>query len=75
MDQFGHSHIWLSIIFNDIILYLYRQYHKKLAWDDSRLTFEKLSNYAIAIHNMGGGSIFWRFIDRTLNATCRPVID
>ncbi len=75
MDEFRHSRTWLSIVFNDTMLHLYRRYHKKLAWDDSRLTFEKLSNYAIAIHNIGGGSIFWGFIDGTLNATCRPVID
>ena len=75
MDQFGYSRTWLSIVFNDTILHLYCRYHKKLAWDDSRLTFEKLSNYAMTIHNMGGGSIFWGFIDGTLNATCRPVID
>ncbi len=29
----------------------------------------------MAIHNMGGGSIFWGFIDGTLNATCPPLID
>ena len=75
MDRFGHSRTWLSIVFNDTMLHLYRRYHKKLAWDDSRLTFEKLSNYAMAIHNTGGGSIFWGFIDGTLNATCPPVID
>ena len=29
----------------------------------------------MAIHHMGGGSCFWGFIDGTLNATCRPVLD
>ena len=29
----------------------------------------------MAIHNFGGGSCFWGFIDGTLNATCRPVLD
>lgn len=75
MNQFGHSRTWLSIVFNDTLIHLYRRYHKMLAWDDRRLTFAKLSSYAIAIHSLGGGSIFWGFIDGTLNATCRPVLD
>lgn len=29
----------------------------------------------MAIHNLGGGSCFWGFIDGTLNATCRPILD
>lgn len=47
---------------------------KKLAWDDRRLTFAQLSIYSQAIHNLGGGSCFWGFIDGTLNATCRPMM-
>lgn len=75
MDRFGHSRTWLSIVFNDTMIHLYRRYRKKLAWDNQRLTYEKLSSYAMAIHNFGGGSCFWGFIDGTLNATCRPVLD
>lgn len=75
MDRFGHSRTWLSIVFNDTIIHLYRQYRKTLEWDAKRLTFEKLSEYAWAIHNLGGGHCFWGFIDGTLNATCRPVVD
>ncbi len=29
----------------------------------------------MAIHNLGEGYCFWCFIDGTLNATCRPVVD
>lgn len=29
----------------------------------------------MAIHRLGGGHCFWGFIDGTLNATCRPVVD
>ena len=45
------------------------------AWDNRRLTFDRLLAYSQAIHNLGGGSSFWGFIGGTLNATCRPVID
>lgn len=75
MDRFGHSRTWLSIVFNDTMIHLYRRYRKKLAWDENRLTYEQLSIYAMAIHQFGGGSCFWGFIDGTLNATCRPVVD
>lgn len=75
MDRFGHSRTWLSVVFNDTIIHLYRRFRKMLEWDDKRLTFEKLSEYALAIHNFGGGHSFWGFIDGTLNATCRPIID
>lgn len=75
MDQFSHSRTWLSIIFNDTLIHLYRRYRKKLAWDENRLTYETFSGYAMAIHNLGGGPCFWGFIDGTLNATCRPIFD
>lgn len=75
MDRFGHSRTWLCIVFNDTIIHLYRRYRKMLAWDNKRLTFERLSAYSQAIHNLGGGSCFWGFIDGSLDATCRPVLD
>ena len=75
MDRFGHSRTWLSVIFNDTIIHLYRRYRRILEWDDRRLTFKKLLEYSMAIHNLGGGYCFWGFIDGTLNATCRPVVD
>ena len=31
IDRFGHSRTWLSIVFNDTIIYLYWRYQKKLA--------------------------------------------
>lgn len=75
MNQFGHSQSWLSIIFNDIIIYIYWKFKKKLEWDEERLTFAQLSEYAMAIHALGGGHIFRDFIDETFNAICRPVVD
>lgn len=75
MDRFGHSRMWLSIIFNDTIIHLYRRFKKTLEWDKKRLTFAKLSEFSLAIYRLGGGHCFWGFIDGTLNATCRPVVD
>lgn len=75
MDRFGHSRTWLSVIFNDTIIHLYWQYKRILEWDEKRHTFEKLSEFAMAIHKLGGGHCFWGFMDGTLNATCRPIID
>ena len=75
MNTFGHSRTWLSVVFNDTIIYLYRRYKDKLAWDEDRLTFNQLSIYARAIHEKGGGSCFWGWIDGNLNATCRPLLD
>lgn len=62
-------------MFNDIIIHLYRQYQQILKWDDRRLTFEKCSKFSLAIHRLDGGHYFWGFINGTLNATCRPVLD
>lgn len=75
MDRFGHSRTWLSIIYNDTIIHLYHRFRKTLEWDEKRLTFDKLSEFSLAIHRLGGGHCFWGFIDGTLNATCRPVVD
>ena len=75
MDRFGHSRTWLSIVFNDTMIHLYWRYRKKLTWDKNRLTYEQLSIYTMAIHQFEERSCFWGFIDRTLNATCQPVVD
>ena len=75
MDRFGHSQTWMSIIYNDTIIYLYCRFRKTLEWDEKRLTFDKLLEFSLAIHRLGGGHCFWGFIDGTLNATCRPVVD
>ena len=75
METFGHSRTWISIVFNDTIIYLYRRYRRILEWDEDRLTFEQLSKYARAIFDKGGSKCIWGWIDGTLNATCRPMMD
>lgn len=61
MDRFGHSRTWLSVVFNDTIIHFYRWFRKMLEWDDKRLTFEKLSEFALEIHNLGGRAFFLGF--------------
>lgn len=63
--RYCHSRTWLCIVFHDTIILLYRRYRKMLAWDNRRLNFERLLAYSQAIHNLGGGSSFWGFIDGT----------
>lgn len=59
MNTFGHSRTWLSIVFNDTIIYLYRRYQRKLEWDEDRLAFGRLSEYARAIYEKGGSTSQW----------------
>ena len=40
IDRFGHRRTWLSIVFNDTLIHLFRRYRKKLEWDADRITFE-----------------------------------
>lgn len=75
MDRFGHSRSWLSVVFNDTIIHIYREFKQILEWDDRRLTFAKLSEFSLAIHARRGGHCFWGFIDVTLNATYPPILD
>ena len=75
MERFGHSRSWLSVVFNDTMIYLYRRYRRMLAWDETRLTLSRLKVYSCAIFAAGGGHCFWGYIDGTLNATCRPILD
>lgn len=65
----------MSVIFNDTMIHLYCCFKKTLEWNKWRLTFANLLEYSLAIHNLGGGHYFWGFINRTLNPSCRPVLD
>lgn len=39
-----------------------------------KLTFEKLSEFAILIYKLDSGHCFWGFIYGTLNATCLSIM-
>ena len=58
IHYFGYSRSRLSIVFNDVIMYLARRYKKMLHWDDKRLTFNKCLEYTKAIQAMGGEHYF-----------------
>ena len=34
MNRFGHSRSWLSVVFNDTIIHIYKKFKKILEWDE-----------------------------------------
>ena len=70
IHHFGYSRNWLSIVFNDMIMYLAQHYKKILHWDNKRLTFNKCLEYAKAIQAVGDGHYFWGYINRTTKQIC-----
>ncbi|RPA90976.1 hypothetical protein L873DRAFT_1715801, partial [Choiromyces venosus 120613-1] len=61
---FGHECRQLSTIFNDVCIYLYHLFTKKLYWDSDLLSSQCLEQYCIATTGKGEptGHI-WCFID------------
>lgn len=55
IDRFGYNRNWLTIVFNDIIIYIYKHFRKILEWNDRQLTFTKLLEFLLAIHRLGDG--------------------
>lgn len=72
--RFGHSQIWLSVVFNNTIFRIYRRFKQILEWDDRRPIFAKLFEFSFAIHAKGEEHCFGGFIDGNLNATCRLIL-
>ena len=62
IDCYGHNRTWISIVFNDTIIYLYWQFQKLLSGTEKELTFEKLSKYTLAIHNISEEHCFWSLL-------------
>lgn len=76
MSRFGHSRSWISVIFQDTIVYLFRRFRRILQWDEDRLTYTRLSRYAYSIYKRGiTGLSIWGWIDGTFIETCRPEVD
>ena len=59
IDCNRHNRTWMSIVFNDTIIYLYWQFQKLLSGTEKELTFEKLSEYTLAIYHIIEGLCFW----------------
>jgi hypothetical protein len=75
MDWFGCSRSQLSIIFNDVVIFLFQRLRNKLFFDRRRLTQRRMEWFARAIERQGGGDRVWGWIDGTINRICRPTDD
>jgi len=69
---FGHSRSYISLVFNDILVYLCSRFRGLLFWDNKRLTLTKISEYAEAIERIVGGRGVWGWIDGTMCPICQP---
>jgi len=69
---FGRSQSYVSLVFNDVLVYRSSQFREFLFWDKERLSLQKISNYTKAIEKVVGGSSIWGWIDGTMRPFCRP---
>ncbi|KAG0123471.1 hypothetical protein HOY82DRAFT_465201, partial [Tuber indicum] len=69
---FGCSRSYISLVFNDILMYLCRRFGKLLFWDSQRLTLSKISEYADAVEKVVGGRGVWGWIVGMMRPFCRP---
>lgn len=69
---FGRSRAWLSTVFNDTVLFLYRTFLEALEWHP-QLTYERMDVYSKAIQNVGGVEGIWGFVDGTFRPHMRPI--
>ena len=53
---FGHTQSYISLVFNDILVYPSSQFREFLFWDKEQLSLHKISNYTNAIEEVVGGS-------------------
>lgn len=74
-QRFRRSKAWISSVYSDVIQYIYSRYQGILEWHP-RLTYERLREFAIAIHRRLGYPLeaarIWGFVDGTFRAICRP---
>jgi hypothetical protein len=72
ISWFGCSASQLSVVKNVVYCYLVSLFRNKLAWDRTRLTMEKMREFAAAVDRLGGGDNVWGWIDGTVLRICRP---
>jgi len=72
MHIFQRSCAWLCTVFGDVVAHLTRHFHSLLFWDDRRLTYATVAQYARAVEEKSGVRGVWGFIDGTMRAICRP---
>jgi len=72
MHIFQRSCSWLSTVIGDIVEYLTCWFSSLLFWDDRRLNYTTIAQYANVVEEKGGVHGVWGFIDSTIWAICRP---
>ena len=72
-DTFGKSSGWVSTVFNDVIIYLYKRWKDRLAWNPGHITYQKILEFSDAIERLGGGPLYWGYLDGTVRTICRPI--
>jgi hypothetical protein len=68
---FGRSKSWLSIIFNDVVVFLAAQFGPLLFWHP-QLTYSWMVTFVEAVEEKCGVADIWGFVDGTFRGHCRP---
>ena len=71
---FDCSYSWISIVFLDILQHLQSRYCRIIHWHPI-LTYTKIQSYSQSLHQAGGLSGIWGFLDGTFRPICRPTED
>ena len=72
--MFGRSGAGLSSIYNCMVRDIHGRFRATIAFDEQRLTPEKMATYARAIKRKGAPlDRCWGFIDGTVRPICRPI--
>lgn len=69
---FGRSRAWLSTVFTDTALFLYRTFLRILEWHP-QLTYERMEAFSKATEKVGGVEGIWGFVDGTFRSHQRPL--
>jgi hypothetical protein len=74
---FHKSESFLSSIFNDVILYLYKRYRDIIQWHSMLNNYRRLRRYAKTISRELESKelCFWDFIDGTFREVARPLTE
>ena len=64
-EEFGRSHTWISIVFNDTVTFLAERFRSILQWHPI-LTYERIQQYAQALAPYTAGEeVIWGFLNGT----------
>jgi hypothetical protein len=71
-DLFDRSPSWLSIVFNDTVIYLCNRFKKHLRWHRLLTDYTRLKAYTKAVKSICRVDGIYGFIDGTFKGYCRP---